>query len=137
MIQTNKIFQPHSGCWDYGSTDDPKYSKNPIFKHFFFHAKSNKKPDLTMTHLRIYGRKIISRHFQLVKISYQKLYFHRISPFSAVFIINNLNAWRYKSRTMYIKSLFRLYFSRSNKKMLMLGIFLSDLLKESLNKLFV
>jgi hypothetical protein len=30
-----------------------------------------------MTHLRIYGRKIISRHFQaqLVRISYQKLDF--------------------------------------------------------------
>jgi hypothetical protein len=27
-----------AGCWD-----DPE----PIFKHFFFHAKSNKKPDLT------------------------------------------------------------------------------------------
>jgi hypothetical protein len=48
MIQYNKIFRAHSGCWDYdyGSTDEPKYSKNPIFKHFF-HAKSNKKLDLT------------------------------------------------------------------------------------------
>jgi hypothetical protein len=52
-----------------------------------------------MTHLRIYGRKIISRHFQLVRISYQKLDFHRISRFSAVFMINNLNAWRYHSGT--------------------------------------
>jgi hypothetical protein len=47
MIQLKKIFRAHSGCWDYGSTDEPKYSKNPIFKHVFFHAKSNKKPDLT------------------------------------------------------------------------------------------
>jgi hypothetical protein len=45
-----------------------------------------------MTHLRIYGRKIISRHFQLVRISYQKLDFHGVSRFSAVFIINNFNA---------------------------------------------
>jgi hypothetical protein len=28
--------QALSGCWDYGSQDEPKYSKNPIFKHFFF-----------------------------------------------------------------------------------------------------
>jgi hypothetical protein len=69
-----------------------------------------------MTHLRIYGRKIISRHFQLVRISYQKLYFHRISRFSAVFIINNLNASKYKSGTMNTKSLFRLSFNRSDKK---------------------
>jgi hypothetical protein len=34
-----------------------------------------------LTHLRIYGRKIISRHFQLVRISYQKLDFHGISRF--------------------------------------------------------
>jgi hypothetical protein len=47
MNQSNKIFRAHSGFWDYGSTDEQKYSKNPIFKHFFFHAKSNKKPDLT------------------------------------------------------------------------------------------
>jgi hypothetical protein len=53
-----------------------------------------------MTHLRICGRKIISRHFQLVRISYQKLDFHGISRFSAVFIINNLNALKYKSETM-------------------------------------
>jgi uncharacterized membrane protein len=36
-----------------------------------------------LTHLRIYGRKIISRHFQLVRISYQNLDFHGISRFSA------------------------------------------------------
>jgi hypothetical protein len=53
-----------------------------------------------MTNLRIYGRKIISRHFQLVRISYQKLDFHGSSRFSAVFIINNLNAWRYNSGTI-------------------------------------
>jgi hypothetical protein len=69
-----------------------------------------------MTHLRIYGRKIISRHIQLVGISYRKLYFHRISRFSAVFIINNLNASKYKSGTMNTKSLFRLSFNRSDKK---------------------
>jgi hypothetical protein len=47
---------------------------------------SNKKTDLVfkMTHLRVYGRKIISRHFQLVKILYQKLDFHGISRFFAV-----------------------------------------------------
>jgi hypothetical protein len=50
-----------------------------------------------MTHLRIYERKIISRHFQLVRISYQKLDFHGVSRFFAVFIINNLNAWRFIS----------------------------------------
>jgi hypothetical protein len=53
-----------------------------------------------MTHLRIYGRKIMARYSQLVRISYQKLDFHGISRFSAVFIINNLNVWRYKSGTM-------------------------------------
>jgi hypothetical protein len=58
-----------------------------------------------MTNLRIYGRKIIYRHFQLVRISYQKLDFHIISRFSAVFIIINLNASRYKSGTMNTKSL--------------------------------
>jgi hypothetical protein len=90
MIQSNKIFRDHSGCWDYGSTDEPNYSENAIFKHVFFHAKSNKKRDLThymlfkMTHLRIYGRKIISRHFQLVRKSYQKLDFHGISRFSSI-----------------------------------------------------
>jgi hypothetical protein len=46
MIQSNKIFRTHSGCWDYGSTDEPKNSKIPIFKNVFFHAKSNKKADL-------------------------------------------------------------------------------------------
>jgi hypothetical protein len=46
MTQSNKIFRVHSVCWDYGSTDEPKYSENPIFKHFFLNAKSNKKPDL-------------------------------------------------------------------------------------------
>jgi hypothetical protein len=70
------------------------------FSNTFFQAKPNKKPDLTvsmvfnMTHLKIYGREIISRQFQLVRISYQRLDFHGISRFSAVFIINNLNAWR-------------------------------------------
>jgi hypothetical protein len=60
--------------------------------------------------------KYTHRHFQLVRISYQKLDFHGISRFSAVFIINNLNAWRYKSRTMETKSLFRLSFNRFDKK---------------------
>jgi hypothetical protein len=36
MIQSNKIFRAHSGCWDYGSTNELKYSKNPIFKHFLW-----------------------------------------------------------------------------------------------------
>jgi hypothetical protein len=40
MIQSNKIFWVYSGCWDLWLKDEPKYSKNPIFKHFFFHAKS-------------------------------------------------------------------------------------------------
>jgi hypothetical protein len=42
----------------------------------------------------------ISRHFQLVRISYQKLDFQGISRFSAGCIINNLNASSYKSGTM-------------------------------------
>jgi hypothetical protein len=57
-----------------------------------------------MTHLRINGRKIISRHFQLVRISYQKLDFHGIGRFSSVPIINNFNAWKYTG-TMNTKSL--------------------------------
>jgi hypothetical protein len=69
-----------------------------------------------MTHLRVFVRKIMFRDFQLVRISYQKLDFHGISSFSDVFIINNLNAWRYKSGTMYTKNLFRLSFIRSDKK---------------------
>jgi hypothetical protein len=107
ISQSNKIFRAHSGSWDY---DGLKYSKNPNFQHFFFHAKSIKKTRfdasmvLNLTHLRIYGRKIISRYFQLVKISYQKLDFRRISRFSAVVIIKNLNASRYKSGTMNTKS---------------------------------
>jgi hypothetical protein len=39
---------------------------------------------LNLTHSRIYGGKIISRHFQLVRISYKELDFHGISRFSAV-----------------------------------------------------
>jgi hypothetical protein len=118
MIRPNKIFRAHSGCWDYDSTNEPKYSKN----HFFFMLNRTKiqiwRINLcNKTHLRIYGRKIISRHFQLVRISYQKLDFHRISRFSAVFIINNLNVSRYKSGTMDTRSLFRLIsFNRSDKK---------------------
>jgi hypothetical protein len=106
MIQSNKIFRAHSGCWDSGSTD----------------AKSN------MTHLRIYGRKIIFRHFQLVRISYHKLNFHGISRFSAVFITNNLNAWRYNSqfRNHGYKSLFRLFFNRSEKKFPTLALVSSE-----------
>jgi hypothetical protein len=42
--------------------------------------------------------------------------FHGISRFSAVFIINNLYAWRYTSGTMNRKSLFRLSFNSSDKK---------------------
>jgi hypothetical protein len=71
-----------------------------------------------MTHLRIYGRKIISRHFQLVRISYQKLDFHRISLFAADFIINNLNARRYNSGTMDKKSKFRFSFNNPLKESL-------------------
>jgi hypothetical protein len=37
-----------------------------------------------MTHLRMYGRNIISRHFQLVRIPYQKLGFHGICSLSNV-----------------------------------------------------
>jgi hypothetical protein len=40
-----------------------------------------------MTYLRINGRKINSKHFQLVRLSYQKLDYHGISRFSAVFVI--------------------------------------------------
>jgi hypothetical protein len=40
-----------------------------------------------MTHLRIYGRQVIARYFQLVRISYQKLDFRGISRFFAVLII--------------------------------------------------
>jgi hypothetical protein len=120
MIQSNKIFRAHSESWDYGSTDEPKYYKNPIFKHFFFMPSRTKNQIIRIngntTHLRIHSRKIFSRHFQLVRVSYQKLDFHGISRFSAVFIINTLNAWRYNSGTMYAKSLFRLSFNRSDKK---------------------
>jgi hypothetical protein len=66
--------------------------------------------------------------------------FHGISRFSVVFIINNLNAWRYKSGTMYTKSIFRLSYNRSDNshnKNTNNSIFLLDLLKESLNKLFL
>jgi hypothetical protein len=56
-----------------------------------------------MTHLRIYGRKLISRHFQLARIAYQKLYFHSISRFSAVSIIN---VWRYNSGTACIQKVY-------------------------------
>jgi hypothetical protein len=120
MIHSNKIFRAHSGCWDYGSTDESKCSKNTIFK-LFFSCSNEQKPGLmhnvyNLTRLRIYGRKIISRHFQLVRISYQKLDFHGVNCFSAVFIINHLNAWRYKSGTMNTKILFRLSFNRSEKK---------------------
>jgi hypothetical protein len=99
MIQFNKIFRAHIGCWDYGSTDEPKYSKNPIFKHTFFSCQIEQKTIFdesmvsNMTHSRTYGRKIIQL-VQLVRISYQKLDFHGISRFSAVFIITNLNAWK-------------------------------------------
>jgi hypothetical protein len=47
MIQSNKIFRAHSGCWNYASTDDPKYSKKTDFQTHFLNAKSNKRPDLT------------------------------------------------------------------------------------------
>jgi hypothetical protein len=67
-----------------------------------------------MTHLRVYRRKIISRPFQFVRISYQKLDFHGIGRFSAVFIFNNLNALRYKSGTMNTKILG--FLLRSDKK---------------------
>jgi hypothetical protein len=92
------------------------------FSNTYFSCENEQKTrfDASMvfnlTHLRIYGRKIISRHFQLVRIPYQKLDFHGISGFSDVFIINNLNAWRFKSGTMNTKSLFRLSFNRSDKK---------------------
>jgi hypothetical protein len=63
MILSNKIFQTHSGCWDYGSTDEPKYFKNPIFKHLFFMLNRRKTRfdvsiSINMTHLRVFGRKI-------------------------------------------------------------------------------
>jgi hypothetical protein len=110
MIQSNKIFRAHSGCWNYGSTDEPNYSENPIFKHVFFHAKSNKKRDLThcmlfkMIHFRIYGRKIISRH-SVSQIIISKIGFSR----NQSFFINNLNALRYNSGIMDTKSSFSVY----------------------------
>jgi hypothetical protein len=103
------------------STDALKYSKNPIFKHFFFMLNEQKtrfgaSMVFNMTHSKIYGRRIISRHFQLVRISYQKLDFHGISRFSSVFIINILNALSYNSgtkRTMDTKSKFRFSFKQT------------------------
>jgi hypothetical protein len=77
MIQSNKIFRAYSGCWDYGSTDQPKYSKNPIFKHFFFHAKSNKNPYDHDPFKNLWKK----NNFQLVRMSYQKLDFHGICCF--------------------------------------------------------
>jgi hypothetical protein len=100
-LTSEKYKQKSSYIKIYGSTDEPKYSKKSIFKHFFFMLNRTKNEiwfDASMvfnlTHFRFYGRKIISRHFQIVRISYQKLDFHRISRFSAVFIINILNDWR-------------------------------------------
>jgi hypothetical protein len=65
-------------------------------------------------------------HFQFVRISYQILDFHGISRFSAVFIINNLNALGYNSGTMDTRTLFRLYFNRSDQKTPTLGLFYSE-----------
>jgi hypothetical protein len=84
MIQSNKIFRAHSGCWDYASTNDLKYSKKLIFKHFFFML--NRKFDASMifkmTHSRIFGKNYLpgTSHYS----EYQKLDFHGISHFSAV-----------------------------------------------------
>jgi hypothetical protein len=81
--------------------DEPKNSKNPIFKHFMCMLNRTKRFDastvLNITHLTVCGGKIISRHFQLVIIAYQKLNFHEISRFSAVVNNNNLKSMRYKS----------------------------------------
>jgi hypothetical protein len=108
MIQSNKIFRAHLGCWGYdASIDDPKYSEKPIFTFFSCLIEQKTRFDASMafkmTHLRIYGRKIIFRYFQLVRISYPKLDSHAISRFPAVFIINNRNDVRYKSGTMNTK----------------------------------
>jgi hypothetical protein len=46
MIQSNKIFRAHLGCWDYGSTDEPKYSKNQIFT--FFNRFDKKNPNISI-----------------------------------------------------------------------------------------
>jgi hypothetical protein len=43
MIQSKRIFRDHSGYWDYGSPDELKYSKNPIFKHFFMKKHIDEK----------------------------------------------------------------------------------------------
>jgi hypothetical protein len=47
---------------------------------------------MIITHLAIFGRKIISRHLKFFRLSYQLLDFHGIICFSAVFIIHILNA---------------------------------------------
>jgi hypothetical protein len=56
-----------------------------------------------MTHFRIYGRKIISRHSGQIIIS--KIGFSR----NQSFFINNLNALRYNSGIMDTKSSFSVY----------------------------
>jgi hypothetical protein len=55
MIQSNKIFRTHSGCWDYDLTNEPKYSKKPIFKHFFFMLNRTKKQIGRINGIQIYG----------------------------------------------------------------------------------
>jgi hypothetical protein len=99
MIQSNTVSPTTSPvrmlrlCLnDYYYTNDPKYSKKSIFKQFFFML--DQIIVFNMIHLRSFERKIVSKHFQLFRISFQKLNIHGISRFSAVFIINNLNALR-------------------------------------------
>jgi hypothetical protein len=70
----------------------------------------------TMTHLRIYGKKTNFQELPIIQNIISKIGFHGICLVSAVFIINNFNAWRTKSETMDTKSFFRLSFNRSDKK---------------------
>jgi hypothetical protein len=98
----------------------PKILKIRFLNTFFMLNRTKNQTwrinDIQYSPFKNLWKKIISRHFQLVRISYQKLDFYIISRFSAVFIINNLNASRYKSGTMNTNSLLGLSINRSDKK---------------------
>jgi hypothetical protein len=67
----------------------------------------------------------MKNNFQALPISQDiisKIGFSWNRSFCAVFIINNLNGWRYNSGTIDTKSLFRLSFIRSDKKMPLVGV---------------
>jgi hypothetical protein len=84
-----------------------------------------------MTHLRIYGRTIISRPFQLVRISYQKLNFMESVVFSCFPIISMLGGTN--QEPFQVQKLLRLL----NKLMLMLWVFFVGSVKRKPKKLFV